>query len=399
MFIEFFFYLRSRGIKVSLNEWMTLLEALEKGLHHSSLTGFYHLCRAILIHDESEFDRFDQAFLEFFKDVEYPGEIPKEFMDRLNHPIVDVKDVQIDLEKLGIPPEDMEDILAFIQDRLKRQNEEHNGGNTWIGTHGYTPAGNSGWHPHGIRIGGRSKFRTARAVAGERKYRDFRKDNTLDTRSFQMAFRTLRSLSAKTDTQERELDVDATVRATGDKGGILDVRYRPPRKNTIKVLLLMDSGGSIEDYANLCSMLFQAAVKSNNFKELHTYYFHNCIFDHVYSQPDIRPEHKISVEWMLKQYGPEYRVIVVGDAMMDPYELHGRDYNWAFRTYSDYSGYDTFLRIVKAYPHCVWLNPEKKPAHPGYWYRTYEELEQVFPMYHLSQEGLEAAMHRLMQRS
>lgn len=398
MFIEFFYYLRSRGIKVSLNEWMTLLEALQKGLHHSSLTGFYQLCRAVLIHDESDFDKFDQCFLEFFEGVEFPGEIPDEFMQRLNDPTFNLDEAKMRLDQLDIPPETLDDILSFIRDRLQRQKEEHNGGNTWIGTHGFTPAGNSGWHPHGVRIGGKSMHRTARMVAGERKFRDFRKDNTLDTRSFQVAFRSLRSLSSRNESLEKEIDVDATVRATGDKGGLLDVRYRPPRKNTIKVLLLMDSGGSIEDFANLCSMLFQAAVKSNNFKELHTYYFHNCIFDYVYSKPEIHQEDRISVDWLLKQYGPEYRVIFVGDAMMDPYELHGKDYNWALREFSDYSGYDTFLRFIKNYPHCVWLNPEKKPKHPGYWFRTYIELEQIFPMFHLSQEGLEQAMHRLMQR-
>ena len=398
MFIGFFFLLRKRGIHVSLNEWMSLLEGLEKGLHQSSLTGFYYLCRAVLVHDEADFDKFDQAFLEFFKDVEFTGELPEEFMNWLNHPAEDVESVRKDLEKLELPAETIEEILALIEDRLKTQHEEHDGGNKWIGTHGYTAMGNAGWHPHGVRIGGQSMYRTAQSVAGDRKYRDFRKDNTLDTRSFQQAFRTLRALSVQTDTSERELDLDGTIRDTCDNAGNLKIRMRPPRKNTIKVLMLMDSGGSMDYYARLSSMLFQAAVKSGNFKELHTYYFHNCVYDEVWSQPTLRPNDRVPTDWLLNNFGEEYRVILVGDAMMDPYELHGKRYDWRSRSFSENTGYDQLLRILKKYPHCVWLNPEPKPAHSGYWNQTYLELDNVFPMYHLSQEGIEQAMKSLMRR-
>ena len=277
MFAAFFYLLRQRGLDVSLNEWITLLEGMEKGLHHSTLTGFYHLCRAIVVKSEVEYDRFDQVFLEFFKDVPFKGELPEEMLDWLEHPSQDLRRTIEELRAQGFPDESLEELLKLLEERLKEQTEEHNGGNYWVGTQGFTPWGNSGWHPGGIRFGGEGKHRTAMTVAGERKFRDFRKDNRLDTRQFQMAFRLLRQLSVQGDGSEKELDVDATIHDTCENAGTLQVRYKNPRKNTVKVLLLMDSGGSMEYYAGLCSQLFQAATKSNHFKELHTYYFHNCI--------------------------------------------------------------------------------------------------------------------------
>lgn len=285
MFLSFFYLLRARGLDVSPNEWMALLEGMEKGLHHSSLTGFYHLCRAIVVKNETEFDRFDQVFLVFFKGVPFQGELPEELMDWLNHPAEDLGRTIEELRSQGFPDETLEELLKLLEERLKEQTEEHNGGNYWVGTQGRTPWGNSGWHPNGIRIGGQSRSRTAMAVAGQRKFRDFRKDNTLDTRQFQTAFRLLRQLSVQADGSEKVLDVDGTIRDTCDNAGTLKVRYTNPRKNAVKVLLLMDSGGSMEYYADLCSRLFQAVTKSNSFKELHTYYFHNCVYGQLYETP------------------------------------------------------------------------------------------------------------------
>ena len=167
---------------------------------------------------------------------------------------------------------------------------------------GRTPWGNSGWHPNGIRIGGQSMHRTAMMVAGERKFRDFRKDNKLDTRQFQMAFRALRQLSAQERSAEKELDVDATIHDTCESAGRLEIRYKNPRKNTVKVLLLMDSGGSMDYYSGLCSQLFQAATKSNHFKELHTYYFHNCIYGDVYNGPRLWQDGQTPTEWLLQNF-------------------------------------------------------------------------------------------------
>ena len=253
MFAAFFYLLRSRGLEISLNEWITLLEGMEKGLHRSTLTGFYHLCRAVVVKSEAEYDRFDQVFLEFFQGVPWKGDLPDELLDWLNHP---AENLRADIEALrgrGFPDETLEELLKLLEKRLQEQTEEHNGGSYWVGTQGRSAFGNSGWHPGGIRIGGQSRSRTAVTVAEERKFRDFRKDNTLDIRQFQTAFRMLRQLSVQADGTEKVLDLEGTVQDTCGNAGTLQVRYKNPRKNTVKVLLLMDSGGSMEYYAGLCS--------------------------------------------------------------------------------------------------------------------------------------------------
>ena len=395
MFASFFYLLRSRGLKISLNEWMVLMEAMEKGLHQSSLTGFYHLCRAVLIKSEADFDRFDQVFLEFFRGVPYEGELPEELLDWLNHPSEDLKRTLAELQDIGFPDESLEELLKMLEERLKEQTEEHNGGSYWVGTQGRSPFGNSGWHPNGIRIGGESRHRTAMMVAGERKYRDFRRDNTLDTRQFQMAFRTLRQMSALSGSTDKVLDVDGTIRDTCDNAGTLKLRYKNDRKNAVKLLLLMDSGGSMDYYGGLCSMLFQAAVKSNHFKELHIYYFHNCIYSHVYTSPLLRPDQAVSTEWLLQNYDDSYKVILVGDAAMNPYELRDRQYNWIDGTYGP-SGLDWLRRLLDRYSHMIWLNPEPLPKQMDFWSQTHLQLSGLFPMFDLSAEGMEQGMKKLM---
>ena len=397
MFASFFYLLRQRGLDVSLNEWLTLLQGMEQGLHRSSLTGFYQLCRAVLVKSEAEYDRFDQVFLEFFKDVPWQGELPEEVLQWLEHPKEDLGETVRRLRDLGMPEESLEELLRRLEERLKEQTEEHNGGNYWVGTQGRTPWGNSGWHPGGIRIGGQGRHRTAMTVAGERKYRDFRKDNTLDTRQFQMAFRLLRQLSVQADSSEKVLDVDGTIRDTCDNAGTLKVRYKNPRKNAVKVLLLMDSGGSMDYYASLCSMLFQAATKSNNFKELHTYYFHNCVYSEVYTHPGLRWDSVVPTEWLLQNYDASYKVIIVGDGAMSPYELRELRYDGEKRTYGD-SGLAWLERLRRHYPYLIWLNPEPMPARPDYWSQTHWQLAQIFHLYDLSAEGLEQGMKRLMVR-
>ena len=397
MFVAFFYLLRQRGLDVSLNEWMTLLEGMEKGLHRSSLTGFYHLCRSIVVKSEVEFDRFDQVFLEFFKDIPFKGDLPEEMLEWLEHPSEDLKRTIEELKSAGFPDESMEELLKLLEERLKEQDAEHNGGSKWVGTQGRTPWGNSGWHPNGIRIGGKSQHRTAMAVAGERKFRDFRKDNTLDTRQFQMAFRLLRQLSVQAESNDKELDVDNTIHDTCENAGSLKIRYKNPRKNTVKVLLLMDSGGSMEYYAGLCSMLFQAATKSNHFKELHTYYFHNCIFSSLYQSPQLWRSGEVPTEWVLQNYDSSYKVIIVGDAAMNPYELREKQFQWGKGTYAP-SGLEWLEKFKKQYPYLIWLNPEPMPEQPSYWTQTHWQLAQIFKMYDLSAEGLEKGMKQLMVR-
>ena len=399
MFAGFFYLLRSRGLDVSLNEWLTLLEGCARGLHRSSLTGFYRLCRAVLVKSEADYDRFDQVFLEYFRDVPWEGELPEELLNWLDHPAEDLGRTLEELRAMGVPDQTLEELLKLLEERLQEQTEEHNGGSYWVGTQGRSAFGNSGWHPGGIRIGGESRHRTALLVAGERKFRDFRRDNTLDTRQFQMAFRLLRQMSQQADSREKVLDVDGTIRDTCDNGGTLTIRYRTPRKNAVKVLLLMDSGGSMEYYAGLCSMLFQAATKSNHFKELHTYYFHNCVYEELYTRPTLfwGGGTAVPLDWVLQNYDSSYKVILVGDAAMHPYELTEPRYDWNRREYGP-SGLACLERLQKEYRSLIWLNPEPMPDKPDYWSQTHWKLGQMFPMYDLSAQGLETGMKRLMAR-
>ena len=273
MFTSFFYLLRARGLKVSLNEWMSLIEALDKGLHGSSFTGFYYLCRSVLVKSEADFDKFDGAFLEFFKDMELTDELPQELLDWLENP-KEKPGEEFDMDR-AMQNEwlSQEEIQRMFLERLQEQKEEHNGGSYWVGTGGVSVFGNSGFSPRGIRVGGEGGQRRAFQVAGERKFRDFRDDNTLDIRQFQMAFRRLRQFSAKADEARTEFDIDGTIRETCDNAGNLKVVYERPRKNTVKILLLMDSGGSMDYYSRMCSALFQAVSKSNHFKDLQVFYF------------------------------------------------------------------------------------------------------------------------------
>ncbi len=406
MFSAFFYLLRTRGLDISMKEWLTLIEALKLGLHDSTMKGFYNLCLAILCKSESDYDKFGQAFLEFFNDgkiYDENGEVRKEItqkmMYQLNHHngLNAEQFTQDDVteEDLNRTREEIEDML---QDRLREQRDrKHDSGNYWVGTHGISPFGNSGYNPNGIRVGGQSTSRTAVRVAGERNYKDFRDDNVLDIRQFQMAFRLLQHYSSQLNAEE-EFDVDKTIDETSKKAGILQIHYKKPRRNSIKVLLLMDSGGSMEPYSQLCSQLFQAASRSNRFKDLQVYYFHNCPDQYCYTSPTLKPKDKVPTRNILQKCDKDYRVILVGDATMDASDLF---YTAKQVTYENmgFSGCDWLNYILTRYKHEVWLNPYTNTKFFGDWGKTYDTISSMFNMYQLTVAGLEQAMKKLMVRS
>ena len=319
MFLFFFYLLRARGLEVSINEWMTLVEALDKGLANASLTGFYHLCRSIIIKTESDYDRFDQIFAEYFQGIETPEDLPEEFWNWLNE-----SERERDLEDHGdkrLFAKELEELLQMFEERIKEQKEKHDGGSYWIGTGGTSPMGRGGYHPSGIRVGGRGRHKTALQVAGERNFKDFREDTILDIRQFQMAFRKLRQYSSRIEGEEKELDIDKTIDETCDKGGMLSLAYEKPRKNTVKVLLLIDSEGSMLPYSSLCNRLFHAVSRSNHFKDLKIYYFHNAIYDQLYTTPHCKLRDSVETTWVFNRLDADYKVIFVGDAAMAPSEL------------------------------------------------------------------------------
>ena len=398
MFLEFFYTLRKNGLDVSLNEWMTLMEALEKGLHDQSFTGFYHLARAIVVKSEVEFDKFDQTFVEVFKGVPYEGPVPDEVMKWLLKPKEDLHNDFTEDMKQVFKDQKFEELLKKMEETLKKQDAEHNGGTKWVGTQGRTGYGNSGWFPNGIRIGGESMHRTAMSVATERKFRDFRTDKVLDNRSYQVAFRKLRQFSTDDPNAEKELDIDGTIEDTGNNAGLLKIRMKNPRKNAVKLIMLMDSGGSMDWYSNMCTTLFKAATKSNFFKELHTYYFHNCIYDKLYTTPELFGKDSVTTDWLLGNFGSEYKVIIVSDAAMNPNELMDKRYDWRTRSYDENTGLDRLLSFKQQYPYLIWLNPEPLPTSYGYWSQTHMKLAEIFNMYDLSVDGLEKGIKALMAR-
>lgn len=395
MFLEFFYLLRARGLDVSINEWMTLVEALDKGLAKASLTGFYHLCRSILIKTESDYDKFDQVFAEYFKGIETPEDLPEEFWKWLEE-----GDIERALDDLGdkeLFAKELDELLRMFEERIKEQKERHDGGNYWIGTGGTSTMGRGGYNPAGIRVGGRSRHKTALQVAGERNFKDFREDTILDIRSFQMAFRKLRQYSSRVDGQERVLDVDKTVDETCDNGGLLSLAYEKPRKNTVKVLLLIDSEGSMLPYSRLCNRLFQAVSRSNHFKDLKIYYFHNAIYDQLYTTPHCKLRDSVETTWVFNRLDADYKVIFVGDAAMAPSELYRPGGNAIIGLFNRETGMEWFQKFKKRFKKQIWLNPiEKSSWEYIYGSRTIHDIGEVFPMFELTLDGLEKGIKKLL---
>ena len=392
MFLSLFYLLRANGLSISPNEWITLHEGLRMGLHASTLTGFYQLCKAIVIHSETNYDKFDQVFLEYFNRMDEQSELSKELLFWLNHPELSENDREEPPESTAISKDLIDCLFAK---RLQDQKDEHNGGKRWIGTDGYTAYGNQGKKSEGIRVGGEAAHSSAYRIVGERKYRDWRGDNTLDARQFQVAFRRLRQLSAATAGLMETVDIDATIQKTCESGGILKIQPARPRKNSIKVALFIDSGGSMEPYQLLCSMLFQSVQKGGSFKELKIYYFHNALRKNVYIEPTCDWRSGISLDLILNQLSPEYRVIFVGDAIMTPEELLSGK-RGAVGLVPDGCGLQNFLRLKKKYSHIIWLHPQPRPVEHNYFTKTFEILDSCFDMYPLTADGLTSGIKRLI---
>ncbi|HNX28057.1 MAG TPA: VWA domain-containing protein [Syntrophomonadaceae bacterium] len=397
MFTNFFYTLKNFGIPVSMNEWDSLLDALEAGMGGASLTGFYHLCRALLVKTEAHYDRFDLAFATFFREIETPEGLPDKIWEWLDK----------ELPELEITEEmrrnhrqlDLDELKRMLEERLAEQDGEHHGGNKWVGTGGTSPFGHSGYHPGGIRIGGESMHLSAVKVAGERRFQEFRTDETLGIRQFQTALRRLRHLTTRLDGAKTDLDLDATVDKTCENAGRLELVWERPRENGIKVLLLMDAGGSMVPYSRLCNQLFTAVNKSSHFKDLKIFYFHNCIYDWLFHNSHCRNDEFTDTEYVLKTYSPDYRVIIVGDASMAPSELTrvGGVIEWG--QYNDKPGIDWLRRIRHHFEYSVWLNPISKDFWDwtdGAW--SINKISEIFPMEELTIDGLDRSISKLRSK-
>ena len=349
MLINFFFMLRTYGVPTTLRELLDLLRALEQGVVFADMDGFYRLARLSLVKDERWYDRFDRAFGHYFHDIQsqtISSVISPEWL-RANL----LRDLS-DEERASLNKyKDLNELLQEFAKRLAEQEKRHEGGNRWVGTGGTSAFGNSGYHPEGIRVGGKSEHRRAVKVWDQRQYRGLDGDTRLGIRTTQMALRRLRRFARRG--AEEELDMNNTIRATARDGGLLNVRMQAPRRNAVKVLLFLDVGGSMDFHIKACEQLFSAARLE--FKQLTHFYFHNFIYDGVWQDENMSYQQMTPVEEITRKYGRDYKLIFVGDAAMSPYEIYetGVPQNPTGDARSD----DSLSFLRAHYRRSAWLNP------------------------------------------
>ena len=353
MLVNFFFELRQSGVPVTVTEFLTLLEALRERVAGVSAQDFYYLARLCLVKDERHYDRFDRAFAEFFQGAEklfqqLVAQVPQEWLEALGERILSEEEKR-EIASLG----GWDKLMDTLRERLREQQERHEGGNKWIGTGGTSPFGANGYNPEGIRIGQQgSRNRRAVKVWDQREYRNFDDTVELGTRNMKLALRKLRKFAREGSPDL--LDLEGTIDATARNAGLLDLKLVAERRNAVKVLLFLDVGGSMDDHVRICEELFSAA--RSEFKHLVHYYFHNFIYESVWQDNRRRSSALTSTAQVLRTYSRDYRVIFVGDATMSPYEIvqpGGSVDHW-----NKEAGSVWMQRVCEAFPRLVWLNPE-----------------------------------------
>jgi len=386
--IDFLFELRQRKLPVSTHEWMALMEAMALGLHDSSLDGFYQLCRTLCIKDIALYDAYDEAFLAYFKDVHVDA---LKLTDELRAWLADPRALEglTQEQRQALEALDLEKLRALFEQRLKEQKGRHDGGNRWIGTGGTSPFGTGGHHPSGMRVGG-GGGRSAMQVADERRFREYRRDVVLDVRQIDVALRGLRRLGR--DGAQDELDLDETIDKTCKNAGEIDVVFRPPRRNRVKVILLMDVGGSMDPHAELMSRLFTAASRTGRFAKFRSYYFHNCVYSSVYEDAQFRKA--VPVAELLSGSDRDEKLVLVGDALMHPAELLDPGGVGFLASQNRASGHEWLRRLAAHFRSAAWLNPEPERFWSG---TTIEVIASVFAMWPLTLDGLAHAVRYLVR--
>jgi uncharacterized protein with von Willebrand factor type A (vWA) domain len=391
MLIDFFLHLRTCRLPVSTKEFLTLLEGMQVRLAGHSIDDFYFLARTCLVKDETHYDKFDQAFGEYFKGIEQiPGlepDIPEQWLRALAKKILTAED-KAKLEKLG-----WDQLMETLQKRLVEQQGRHQGGSKWIGTAGTSPFGNAGYHPEGIRIGGESAgHRTAIKVWQQREFRNLDDSVELGTRNIKVALRRLRHFAREGAADE--LDLDGTIEGTARNAGWLDLKLRPERHNKIKVLLFFDIGGSMDDHIKRCEELF--SVAKGEFKHLEYFYFHNCIYDFVWRDNRRRHGERIPLHDVMHKYGADYKLILVGDATMSPYEI--LQPGGSIEAMNDEAGAVWLERLLATFPNAVWLNPE--PERLWQYRQSTDIIRHLMGdrMFALTIDGLDRAMRQLNRK-
>ena len=391
MLLNFFEELRSAGIRASLKEHLTLLEALDSDVIERRPEDFYYLARATYVKDEGLLDRFDQVFQKVFNGVfselgEEQATIPEEWLRAVTEKFL-TEEERAAIEELG----DWDEIMETLKKRLEEQEGRHEGGNKWIGTGGTSPFGHSGYNPAGVRIGGKSRNRRAMKVWEKREFANLDSSLDLGTRNIKVALRRLRRFAREGAADE--LDLDATIRGTA-KQGWLDIRMRPERHNAVKLLLFLDVGGSMDDHVKVTEELFSAAT--SEFKNMEFYYFHNCLYESVWKDNSRRWSERIPTWDLLHKFGHDYKIIFVGDAAMSPYEIAWE--GGSVEHLNDEPGEVWLKRVVDTYPAVAWLNP--KPERAWEYSQSTQMIRQIMDdrMYPLTLDGLDDAMRALSRK-
>ncbi|MFW5658751.1 MAG: vWA domain-containing protein [Bacteroidota bacterium] len=391
MFLDFFLLLRKQGLPVSLKEYLTLLEALDQDVGTYSVEDFYTISQAALVKHEKHLDAFDQCFAHYFRGMELIADtdlvhsIPEDWL-RKNLELYLTKEEMNALEKLGGP----DALRERYEELLKEQRERHEGGNKWIGTGGRSPFGAYGFNPEGYRIGqAGNRNRRAIKVWDKRQYRNLRDDVELDTRGLKMALRKLRAFSR--EGLPEELDLKKTIDSTSREGGMLSLEFVPPRKNNVKVLMLMDIGGSMDDFVRQSERLFSAA--RHTFKNLAFFYFHNCPYEFLWRDNRRRHTDRLPTYELLHTYNSDWKLIFVGDAAMSPYEIVSR--GGSVEHWNQEAGSVWLRRLLDHFPNAAWLNPT--PEQYWGWHHSTDLLRELMNnrMYALTPKGIEAAVKEL----
>ena len=400
MFVNFFYDLRRAGISISPTAFLRFQEALHKGLV-TSLDDFYVVARAVMVKSERYFDLYDRVFAKYFYDVDWEGEFEKELEETLRMLLEDwLKDPKQFADMMDIDPEifgklSPDELVQYFLDRQKEQTERHDGGDKWIGTGGTSPVGNAGFHPGGMRVGGRSLHKSAVKVAMERRYRDYTQDTQLSASQVGEALRRLKHLVPVGPRDQ--LNIDKTIRETVKNAGEIEIVFDRSFRDRLKVILMIDNGGwSMDPYIDVVQTLFNYAQAQ--FKQLKIFYFHNCIYDHVWEDPPRRykPFHILE----FSRLDPDSRIIVVGDAHMAPSELehpHGSIYHYRGQTRA---AIDQLIFLEETFERCVWLNPMVE--YTGNFIRgpyTIRRIASIISMFPLSLNGLEQAATHLMAKN
>ncbi|PCC13515.1 vWA domain-containing protein [Pseudoalteromonas sp. JB197] len=394
MLIQFFFTLRKYRLPVSLRELLDLINALKKGVIFADVDAFYHLARTIMVKDETHFDRFDKAFSDYFSGIadldlleslKQQHNLPEDWLRKeFEKNLSDEEKAQ--LKAMG----GLDELMKTLKERLEEQQKRHAGGNKWVGTGGTSPFGAYGYNPEGVRIGqDGNRNRQAVKVWDKREYRNLDSDREIGSRTIKLALKKLRKF-ARTGASDT-LDLNETIRATAKQGGMLDVKMAPERHNAVKVLMLFDIGGSMDDYIHTCEELFSAA--HGEFKHLEFYYFHNCLYEHVWQDNQRRHSNVIDTMTLINKFTSDYKVIFVGDATMGPYEIAYP--GGSVEHYNEEPGSVWLQRVTNHFDKVAWLNPQ--PVEHWPYYQSIGFIKELMNnrMYALSLDGISRAIKEL----